>query len=393
MAARSGHPSTATLAEPTEAPDNGDLMFRRPAILPVILSLVVAFAAGCTTSRAVLAWRAGASAEQAGDIEEAMRRYDEAYGRDGNQYGAELAAIRLILSQPDRLDEGEERLDKVLAKRATRPDVAAFGALWSLARGDIDKAAARLEVGRVAADAARRKANGACEPASAAWLRAQAAVAATAKRWKAASEAFERVTATCGPSDTDAAWMATIAWNLNRSDDLDRTIERVPAESRHGLLLRALAARNDGRWAQVAALLERPGDDGDGDGSGDRANLSAMRAEAHVHLGHAEAAVELAEEAVRAAPESAFAQQVLALSLLSTGRWQRARDLLAGLVARGEDGADWTIAYDLAIAELRLGRLVEAVSAFERAARQCPNCLATAHNLEVLRGLGLAARP
>ena len=352
-----------------------------------VATLLALSSGGCTTSRAVLAWRAGVVAERAGDTEEAGRKYAEAHGRDGNQYGAELAAIRLLLVVPDQREAGEKRLATLLGKRGARPDVAAFGALWAVARGDVAQATARLAAGRAAAELQEKKAKGACAPAAAAWLRAGATVAATAGRWQDAAAGFARAGALCGADAADARWLAVIAWNLQCEGDAPAQADSGLASSAEGRLLLALQARGRGSWGDVATLLRPATEDGE-----DAEHL-ALRAEAAVHLGQVEDAQALAERAARAAPQSAFAQQVWALALLSAGQWQRARDLLAGLVARGGDHDDWTIAHDLGIAEIRLGHLVAAVGHFERAARQCPTCEPAVRNLELLQRIGRVSAP
>lgn len=336
------------------------------ARLLAIGAAVVAFA-GCTTSRAVLAWHDGWRLEAAGEPGLAAVRYDEAVRRNSRLYGAALNRVRLLAVQPDRRKEADETLDKVLKSAGAEPEVAAFGARFALCAGDARLARARL-------DAARPLRPEDAGEARSALVGARIAVlAANGHTQQAAAELPATATAAALPP----LWAATLRWNAGLGNDV-----APPASAGSGgALLAAVTARDGRAWEQeLAALAGLEGDDV-------TPLVLGLRAEAALHLDRPTEARTWAHAAAQRAPGDAWLQELQALALLQQGEVGQARDLLTGLAA---GSADWSVPHHLGIARFRSGDLAGAAQAFATATRRCPTCAAPRTNLAVLARAGIA---
>lgn len=87
------------------------------------------------------------------------------------------------------------------------------------------------------------------------------------------------------------------------------------------------------------------------------------------------------------AKKSAFAQQQAGARLLRDGQPRAARDVLAGLVASGQDNS-WQSRFNLGIAELSVGNMERAHVAFAETLKRNPACEGARRNLAVLTGAG-----
>lgn len=339
-----------------------------PNLARALIVLTIALAApACTTSRGVLAYRAGALAEDKGDTTRALARYQEALEYDGKLYGAELARIRLWSQQPDRKTDAQEALDKLLKKAATEPVVAAFAAWHALAQGDVKLARARLDGART------RKPE---DPADVwqAIANARAALLAAEGRWQEAG-------ASLAEAKASPLLHATIAWNLARDDEARAQLQA--AQGPHAALLKAWLARSSGDWPAVKAAVQGL------EGTAKTPAVQALLAEALLHAGDAGAALAQAAEAARRDPADLYVTEIWAVCQLGGGQAAAARDLLAGLTVRG---AGWSAWYHLGLAHLQLGDLAAAQQAFTAAAQRCPTCRPAVHNRDVLQRVGLRAR-
>jgi len=319
---------------------------------------------GCTTSRAVLAWRQGWQAEENGNHQAALREYADATSRNGKLAGAALNRVRLIALQPDRREEATLLLDKTLKSNAGEPEVAAFAAQWALWLGDVKLARQRIDAARVP---------GADTPADvvAALEDSRRAVLAAESRWAEAA----KCTTTQGGSPV---LRAVVAWNAGDVATAAAATAQAP-QGKHRALLEAVLARDRGDWpAATAALAGLDAADSD-------VLVLTLRGEAAVQLGRADQALQAAGEAAQRAPADARATEVWAVAQLVAGQAAAARDLLAALTVRG---AGWSAWQNLGIAHLKLGDLPAAASAFAQAAQRCPTCEPALHNRAALQRMG-----
>ncbi|GEM_PF-2847036 len=241
--------------------------FIRTAFLLALAAIVVG-STGCTTSRAIRAWYAGAKAEDRGRHAKARRHYAEAFERNADLAGAELARIRLASRTIAGRKKAAEALDELVSDKGSKPEVAIFAAWWSLFKGD--------------AKAARQQASGV----------------------------------------------------------------EIPPKHPHRALL-------EKRLATLKARI-------------------VIESERHKRTKDA-ATIAVADQVVRS--EVA----------LNSGDYSRARDLLNGVIARG-DAVDWRLRFNLALAYMHLGELDLARRQLQTAASSCKACPAVHRNLAVLAG-------
>lgn len=323
----------------------------------------------CTTSRAVLTFREGWQAEQRGDTSKAAKLYAEAASRDGRQVGARLDRIRLLALTPEGQDEARELLDKLAKSEGSDPRVAAFAATWALWKGDVGLAAHRLAAVRPA------KADDP-EDAGPALAQARLAVLAAQGHWQEAWPLAQSQTPTTASA---ALRQATIAWNTRHLDAATAWLAQAPVGTARAHLVAWIAAK-EGRWRDVEAALAPL------EGVDVTPHVMILRARAALARGDAQEASSLAGQAARREPGDAEVTEVWAVTLLSSGQAASARDLLAGLTARG---AGWTAWHHLGLALLKLGDPAAATVAFQGAAQRCPTCAGTVKNAAVLQKLGI----
>lgn len=346
-----------------------------------LLLAILGNTAGCTTSRAVLLCHEGWQAETRGDTARALARYTEALDRNSKLLPAAMGRVRLIALQPERRAEADALLAKFLATNASDPAVAAFAARWALFTGDVRLARQRLVATRAIAPED--------PPETAhALAAAEVAVAAAENRWQVASEravalAVDATRASAGGPETprfgtDALLLATVAWNVGQEGEA-RALAGTAAMSPQRQLILALAAREANDWAGVELALASL------EGDAVTPLVLTLRSLAAGRRGDAGAAMAAAAEAARRDPADAFVTEVWANAQLGAGQVTTARDLLAGLTARG---AGWSAWHGLGIAHVRLGDLAAAAQAFDTATVRCPTCAAPVRNRNVLRRLG-----
>ncbi len=328
-----------------------------------LIALLLAVS-GCTTSRAVLAWRQGWQSEEKGNNQAALRDYAEATSRNGKLVGAALNRVRLLAVQPDRREEATLLLDKTLKGFAGDPEVAAFAAQWALWLGDVKLARQRV-------DAAR--APGPETPADvlAALEGARRAVLAAEGRWADAAKSSARETGS-------ATLRAVVAWNAGDVAGAAAATAQAP-EGKDRAVLQAVLARDRGDWPAVTAALAALGT-ADSD-----VFVLTLRAEAAVQTGQTDKATETAAVAAGRAPADPRATEVWAVAQLAAGQAAAARDLLAALTVRG---GGWSAWHNLGIAQVRLGDLAAASQAFAQAAQRCPTCEPAVHNRDALKRMG-----
>ncbi len=340
-------------------------MPRHPLARAYLLVTLALF--GCTTSRAVQTYRQGWQAEARGDTGKANRLYLEAIERDGHLFGARLNRIRLLAQAPEGQDEARLLLEKLTKSEPGDPRVAAFAAMWALTKGDAAHARQRLDAAR----ALRPE-----DPADAAPVLAEArvAVAAAQGRWADAWPLAQART----PTEATALRLATVAWNAGHAQVSESWAYLAPESPSRATIL-ALAAVEAGRWREAEAALA--------DLAGDAVTplVLTLRARAALAQGDAAKAAALAGDAARRNPADAEATELWAVALLQAGRAATARDLLAGLTARG---AGWTAWHHLGIAHLRMGDPAAATTAFQAAAQRCPTCAVAVKNAAALARLG-----
>jgi tetratricopeptide (TPR) repeat protein len=333
------------------------------------LALAVALfvASACTTSRAVVAWHDGWQAEQAGDPAKAAKRYEDATARNPKLFGAGLNRVRVLAQQPDRRKETEEALDKVLKAHGREPEVAAFAAQMALVDGDVKLARQRL-------DGSRPLAAGDGEQVRGVVAAATIALAAAEGKFGVAAAELAKV-----PTGTQVAptLAATIAWN--RSEPRAATAAIGAARGTQAAVLRALIARQEGRWTDVTAAL--------GGIEGDDVNqlVRGLRAEALLRTDRPHDALGIAIEAARRDPADPWLTELWAVALLKSGQAAAARDLLVGLTARDPRWSPW---HHLGLTYTITGDLPAAARSFAAAAARCPECAAPAKNRDALASVG-----
>lgn len=323
---------------------------------------------GCTTSRAVQTYQQGWQAEARGDTGKANRLYLEAIERDSHLFGARLNRIRLLAQAPEGQDEARLLFAKLVKSEPGDPRVAAFASMWALTQADAAQARQRLEAARaLRAD----------DPADAGAVLAEArvAVAAAQARWADAWPLAQAQT----PTEATALRWATVAWNAGHVQAAEAWAHLAPQSGARATIL-ALAAAESGRWRDVDAALA------DLAGADVTSAVLTLRARAALALGDAAKAVTLAGDAARRNPADGDATELWAVALLQAGQAATARDLLAGLTARG---SGWTAWHHLGIAHLRSGDPAAATAAFQVAAQRCPTCAVAVKNAAALTRLGL----
>ncbi len=349
-------------------------------LLAVVSVAIAVSLGGCTTSRAVLAWEAGWKAEAQGKYKVAAKRYAEAYSRNEHLVGAELNRIRLLARAPDKRLAAGKALDALLKKKGEVPQAAIFGATWALQTGEHKQAAARLAPVRPKIVAMKG-----CAPLRRDFHRADLQVQVSRQRWQPAAKIITALNKRCGTGAVPPATGALVAWNTGDPKGASAWLGRMPADAPGSHLLRALLALHGGYHKRATTLLAAV----------DRPDLNdlILLLQAHAALagGDAAGAERLARRALDARPTSTAPQQLLGVALLRRGDVARARDLLAGAAARYKGTPPWSLSFDLALAELRLGRLRPARAGFEAAARACTKgeCEVAKRNVAAMVKLGL----
>ncbi len=336
------------------------------AVKLALVLLPVGSTAACTTSRAVIAWHDGWQAEAAGDLALAEKRYGEAAAADKGQAGAACNRVRLMARHPDRQQETKEALEPLLKTKSAWPEVAAIGALAALKDGDAKLAQQRLAAARALNDGDRQDVRGGLRMA-------KVAVAAVQGHWREASDT--KLLAGL-PQEATAVRLAAATATYNGGDVAlagKLLPEQAGAEAAE---LRAWLAADRGDWAAVRTALEQVPE-------ADRTpRLDALKAWSLVRSGDGAGGLALAADAARRDPDDPVAAQVWATASLSSGQASQARDLLAGLAARG---GGWAVWFNLGLAQLVLADPQAALQAFEQSALRCPTCAPATKNRDVLR--------
>ena len=330
------------------------------------LLVPLAGVAGCTTSRAVMAWHDGWQAEAAGDLTLAERRYGEAALADKGQAGAACNRVRLLAQHPDRQQDAKDALEPLLKDKSRWPEVATLGALAALQAGDGKLAQQRLAAARPLNDGDRLDVR--------AGLRsAKVAVAAVQGRWRDATEA--KLLAGL-PEEATAARLAAAVAAYN-AGEVAIAEQLLPASSGgRAAELRAWLAAERADWAEMRSALEQIPE-------AERSpRLDALKAWSMVRSGQWTTALALAADAARRAPEDPLVTQVWAAASLASGQAAQARDLLAGLATRG---GGWSVWFDLGLAQIAMADPHSALLAFEQSALRCPTCAPATKNRDVLR--------
>lgn len=358
---------------------------RRAVALLALVAGGATLLPACTTSRAVRAWHAAEDARRAGDRAVALRRYEEAYGRDGKLVGAEVDRIALLARDVGSSAAVEAARAKLVEKKAGRVEVQLLGAGLELVAGRHAAALAQLEsIGDVAVDKAEAelgvRGGAACGPLRRERWRLLGLAALQTGRHAAATAAAAALRTHCRP--LRGAESAVVAWVALRAGDeaaARAALADIPPADRATAPLRAALALRSGDPEGASKALQGAED---GAASLLRAQAALMRNDA----AGAARAVAAARDAGVPASELAPLEGVLALL---QGDPRRGRDLLAGAAAQQAGGARWTVLFDLGLCELRLGQLAAAREAFARAATACPTCPAPARNRDAIdRALG-----
>ncbi len=365
----------------------------RQALGLVFAGLLLATAlTDCTTSKAVRAWHDAEAARERGDRARALQRYQDAFDRDGNQFGAEVARLSLLALDPSataRVTAGHEAL---LVRRAGTVEVELLGVGLDLVAGRTAQAQARLAtITDLAVEQAEMRLNGGranTEPCGGvrrevARLRLEAAMqalssaAGPARLAPAALQTARDLQQRCGAGlrPREALLIGVLLLQAGEKDRVAAWLDSQATSTPDSQRLRATLAlqRGDPKGA-LAALAGL-----------DDASAAMLRAAAHIALragGEAMAAIAVARQA---GAHAATLLPLEAAAALLADEPKRARDLLAGLVAQGGAGLSWTAAFDLGLAELALGDPAAAIEAFALASRLCPSCQAPRQNLLALR--------
>ena len=349
---------------------------RRAVATALAVAGLLSGLAGCTTSRAVRAWHAAEKARASGDRELALRRYDEAYGRDGRLVGAEVDRIGLLAGDVGAASAVEAARAALAEKKSGYVEVQLLAAGLELVAGRVAPALAQLErISETAldkAEAALGHKGLACGPLRRERWRLLALAALHADRPGVADKATAALAAKCAPlRPAEADLVAIVAL---RRGDLGAA-DQAGAASPTVRAALALRARDHAR--ALALLGERS----------DGPSL-VLRAQAALGIGD----VARAGRAIAAARDAGVATSRLvplegALALLQ-GDARRGRDLLAGAVAQS-GVPSWTMLFDLGLCELGLGNLAAARDAFARAATACRDCAPARRNRDAIdRALG-----
>ncbi len=334
------------------------------------LCALIASSSGCTSSRAIEAWRDGWVQEQKGATTPALRKYVDATSRLGKYPGAMLNRIRLLAAVPERRGEAQELLDKLVKSDPTDPRVASFSAMWALSQGEVPLARNRVNAGVLKPDD--------LDDTVAAMRQAELAVLMAEKQWEAA---WQRAKDLAPSTPQDSLRVATLAWNVGEFGRAEQLVG--PAlDCKEKWLLQALLAARAGQWRDAGQRLAQL------EGDAVTPLVQALRAEAALHAEPPDLAVALrdAAEAARRDPADALVTEVWGTAQLVAKQPGLARDLLASLTVRG---AGWSAWYNLGLAQLRLGDLPAAAQAFTIAAQRCPTCASPVKNRDVLAKLGL----
>ncbi len=351
-------------------------------------SLLLAVLPACTTSRAVRRWHEADAAIGRGDRALAILRYEEAYGRDGKLVGAEVNRIALLARDPAAARQVRAAHEALAEKKSGVIEVELLGAGLDLIGGEAKLAWTRLEAIAEAplakADRVYGPADAPCNPLRREVLRLRLETALvlgmTAPAGQVAAELHRRCAAV-GPGlrGREALLIGSAAIGAGDAALARAVVGSLDAGDPAGRRLAASLALRAGEGKQALALLEGL-DDGP---------AAMLRAAAQLQLGRGADALAALDRARSANVDERQIAPLEASAALLTGDVRRARDVLAGLLAQARGALPWTLAFDLGLAELRLGDLQAAAQAFARAARACPDCSAPKQNLLALRSLGI----
>ena len=366
------------------------LTLRAPRL--ALCGLLLLSLTDCTTSKAVRAWHEAEAARASGDRALALQRYQVAFERDGNQYGAEVARLSLLALDPSataRVTAGHEAL---LVRRAGTVEVELLGVGLDLVAGRTGQAQARLasisDLAIEQAEARLRGAKARPEPCGGvrrevARLRLEAAVqaqgsgAGPARLDAAALQTARDLQQRCGAGlrPREALLIGVLLLQAGEQDRIAAWLESAPPTSPDAQRLRASIAlrRGDPSGALVALV------------GLDDAPAAILRAAAHVALRAGSDAMAAIAAAHQSGASAAALLPLEAAAALLVDEPKRARDLLAGLVAQGGASLSWIAAFDLGLCELMLGDPAAAIEAFAHASRICPSCSAPRRNLQALR--------
>lgn len=323
---------------------------------------------GCTASRAVEDWRAGWALEHKGDPNGALKRYNQAMDRMGTYPGLSLNRIRLLATFPERRQEAQEALEKLLKSHGGDLRVASFATQWALWQGDVALARTRLSAAAQKPDEEQEAID--------AWHQAELGVLVAERKWR---EAWAMGRTLPPGTPRERLLLATVAWNAGDAAHAKELLEGSQ-ECREKWVLGAMLQAQLGEWAGVRATLGRL------EGDAVTPAIQALRAEAALHADPPDLANALrdAAEAARRDPADPLVTEVWAVAQLVGQQPQLARDLLAALTVRGTGWSAW---YNLGLASLKLGDLPGAQQAFSIAAQRCPTCPAAVRNRDVLAAI------
>ena len=351
-------------------------------------TLLLACLPACTTSRAVRRWHDGDAALARGDRATAILRYEEAHARDGKLVGAEVNRIALLARDPAAARQVRAAHEALAEKKSGVVEVELLGAGLDLIGGDAKLAWTRLaaiaEAPLVKADSVYGLADAPCNPLRRDVLRLRVETALALGSNDAAARSAAELHRRCasvgnGLRKREALLIGSAAIGAGDVALARSVVASLDANDPAGRRLAAALALRAGNGAEALRLLV-----GLDDGA-----AAMLRAAAEIQAGHGAEALAALDRARSAGVDDGQTAPLEASASLLTGDVRRARDLLAGMVAQARVALPWTIAFDLGLAELRLGDLQAAASAFAKAARACPTCDAPKQNLLALRSLGV----
>lgn len=351
--------------------------------------MLLASLPACTTSRAVRRWHDADAALARGERATAILRYEEAYARDGKLVGAEVNRIALLARDPAAARQVRTAHEALAEKKSGVVEVELLGAGLDLLGGDAKLAWTRLqaiaELPLAKADRVYGPADAPCNPLRREVLRLRVETALALRQAASAGQAAAELHRRCAKAGDGLRGRESLLIGSAAIGVGDGALARAVAASLDagdpaGRRLAAALALRDGKGTEALRLLEDL-DDGP---------AAMLRAAAHVQLGQGADALAALDRVRSAGIDERQIAPLEASAALLTGDVRRARDVLAGLVAQNRGTLPWTLAFDLGLAELRLGDLQAAAQAFARAARACPSCTAPKQNLLALRSLGVA---
>jgi len=332
------------------------------------LSLCSSCSAGCTQSRAEIAWRDGYRAERAGKLEEARRFYEDSVSRVGTPVGAEVNLALLDGRDPEQREAARKRLAKAARGHGDDAEVTARWGLWLLAEGKRDDARAQCE-------SARRKA-----PALRLARACLGLLANLEERWADSAELLGGAVGDDAPASVlvAAAFAALHVGRPELAQGAVSVLAKVAPESSRRLHAIAWLEASRGHWgeardAAVRALAAFPRE----------AELAVLLALVERRAGHRAESETAVRKALVASPERRDARHLLGVLLYERGAFSEALALLHALSAPPA-APDARVSFHLGLCQLRLGRLVEARASFAQAAALDPSLAAARRNMDAL---------